>query len=154
MKMSGPVKPDPIWLDTCVVGSVGNGDKVAEHFFRLLREEGHELLLVPAANQEHLFGNPLTMNGKKPVWEQQPSAASRAALQHLMGRLGIKVDWKAGAVPRTTRVGYAIQDHVKRPKNLAVPKSLDNISESDSLGSGLIDHSQNMTAAAMQIAEK
>jgi hypothetical protein len=43
--MSGPVKLDPVWLDTCVVSNVNNGDKIAEHFLQLLHEEGYELLM-------------------------------------------------------------------------------------------------------------
>jgi hypothetical protein len=111
--MSDP-KLDPVWLDTCVVSKVFNGDKVGEYFLKLLRDDGHELLMVPAANHELLYGNPLTMDGRA-VWEQQPSEATRVALEALKTRLGIKVDLSAGAIPFKTRAMYAMQGH--RPQN-------------------------------------
>jgi hypothetical protein len=142
--MSGPVKLDPVWLDTCVVSNVNNGDKIAEHFLQLLHEEGYELLIVPAVNNELLNGNPLTMKGNKPVWEQVPTEASRATLEALKVRLGIKVDTSSGAIPWKTRALYAMQGHIepgkdpKTGKPLAVPRSLDAISESDSLVLGQV----------------
>lgn len=130
--------PDPIWLDTNILARVANGDTALEALLRLQRADGHELLLVPAANNELLYGNPLTMHRSdatrnKSVVEQQPSPATRAKIELTKVRLGITVDMSAEALPSSTRVGYNMQDHVKRPKNLAVPASLNNISESDSL---------------------
>jgi hypothetical protein len=115
--MPDPVKLDPIWLDTCVVSNVNNGDTVAENFLKLLHEQGHELLVVPAVNNELLNGNVLTMNRKKPVWEQVPTEASRATLEALKVRLGINVDMTSGAIPRKTRALYAMQDHIKPGKD-------------------------------------
>jgi hypothetical protein len=110
--MSDP-KLDPIWLDTCVVIKVYNGDKIAEYFLKHLHDEGYELLLVPAANNELLDGNPLTMDVERPVWEQGPTESTRAALEALKLRLGITVDMSAGAIPMKTRSMYAMQGHRK-----------------------------------------
>lgn len=128
--------PDPIWLDTNVVARAANGDAGIESLLKLYRADGHELLLAPKANDELLYGNPLTITGKnaaRPVTEMQPSPATRANIELTKARLGIKVDLRAGELSPSKRVGYALQDHVPRPKNKAVPASLDNISESDSL---------------------
>jgi hypothetical protein len=124
--------PDPIWLDTNIVARVANGDQALEAVLQLHRADGHELLLVPKANDELLYGNPLTMDGR-PVTEQQPYPARRVQIELTKARLGITVDMRAAELPSKTRVGYAMQDHVKRPKNMAVPASLSAISESDSL---------------------
>lgn len=132
-------EPDPIWLDANVVARLANGqDPALENEVVKLRQAGHRLLLVPAANNELLNGNPLTMKRGKPVWEQVPSDASRVAIEKLKARLGITVDTSAATLVSSKRVGYTMQDHVPRPKNLAVPPSLDQISESDSLVLGQV----------------
>jgi hypothetical protein len=147
--MSDP-KLDPIWLDTCVVIKVYNGDKIAEYFLKHLHDEGYELLLVPAANNELLDGNPLTMDVERPVWEPGPTESTRAALEALKLRLGITVDMSAGAIPMKTRSMYAMQGHRKadaidrkiliagKPKRLGYAKTLGNLSESDNLVVGQV----------------
>lgn len=124
---------DPVWLDTCIVAQVANGDRGVEAELAAKRGQGHELLLTPQSNQELLFGNPLTMRPDRSVSAQQPSPHTRVVIQQTISRLGITVDMEAGKLPMATRVGYAMQDHVRRPRNVAVPPSLNNISQSDSL---------------------
>ena len=155
---------DPIWLDACTMAEVANGDGALFSELQQLREDGHELLLVPAANNELLYGNPLTMDGKRSVISQVPSPKSRVKIEIAKTMLGVQVDMeganlgagtkvihssKNGGIyeydlGRSIRVGYAMQDHVKRPRNLQVPNSLNNISESDSLGLGQLKASAEM----------
>jgi len=125
--------PDPIWLDTNVVDRVIKGDIALDAELRNLRRRGHRLLMVPAANNELLNGNPLKMKGTKPVWEQAPTPASKVRMQIELKRLGIELDMSSAKLSQETRVNYAMQRHVPRKPTEALPKSLNNISESDSL---------------------
>ncbi|HEX4227499.1 MAG TPA: hypothetical protein VHZ07_02435 [Bryobacteraceae bacterium] len=139
---------DPIWLDTNTIINVVRGDHVLEAELTQLRKQGHQLLIVPAVQNELLNGNPLTMSGNKSVHAQAVGPKTRAETQMALNRLGVQVDMEAAKlgngqkiptaggkidVGQSKRVGYAIQDHVKRPKNVAMSPRLSNISESDSL---------------------
>jgi len=125
--------PDPIWLDTNVVDRVIKGDIAMERELRTLRSRGHALLMVPAANNELLNGNPLKMKRNKPVWEQAPTPANKVRMQNGMRRLGIALDRAGFNLPQSTRVKYIMQDHVPLKKGQTVPSSVKNISESDNL---------------------
>ena len=125
--------PDPIWLDTNVVDRVIKGDIAMERELRTLRSRGHALLMVPAANNELLNGNPLKMKRNKPVWEQAPTPANKVRMQNGMRRLGIALDRAGFNLPQSTRVKYIMQDHVPLKKGQTGPSSVKNISESDNL---------------------
>ena len=92
--------PDPIWLDTNVVDRVIKGDIAMERELRTLRSRGHALLMVPAANNELLNGNPLKMKRTKPVWEQAPTPANKVRMQNGMRRLGIALDGRCSTCRR------------------------------------------------------
>jgi hypothetical protein len=89
----------------------------------LSTREGVQLLLPPAANNELLYGNPLTMDPKLPATAQQPSEAARAQIRVLKQRLNVTVDMAGANVPQSQRVGDAMQEHVK-PKLNDVPANV------------------------------
>lgn len=124
---------DPVWIDANVMAHVANGDAAWEAYLIQLRRSGRQLLMPPAANNEYLNGNPLTMKGNKPVHQQAPSASTRVRLEQLQRQLGVQVDMQGSKLSQAQRIDWATQQHVKRPKNQSVPSSLDRISESDSL---------------------
>jgi hypothetical protein len=105
--------PDPIWLDTNVLADIANGDTALEAELIALRRAGHQLLIAPAARNELLYGNPLTMDRLKPIAAQQPSPASRAQIELLMKRLDVTVDTAGANVPRSERIASAMQEHIK-----------------------------------------
>jgi hypothetical protein len=125
--------PEPIWVDANVVSHIVNGDSALESQLKTYSTSGHKLLIVPQARHELLYGNPLTMKPGKPAADQQPSPETRVKMEQTMSRLQIEVDMEGGKLPPSQRVGLAMQDQVKRPKNAAVSRSLTQISESDSL---------------------
>jgi hypothetical protein len=139
---------DPIWLDSNTLIRVIDGDYVLAAEMMTMQAQGRPLLIVPAVRNEILYGNPLTMKGNVSTSAQAPQAVSRALAEKVMKQLKVQVDMEAAKLGhgqkiatgtgridagQAKRVGYAMQDHVQRPRNLAVPNSLNNISESDSL---------------------
>ncbi len=123
---------DPIWVDTCTLVLIGDGDFALELELKNLRSTGRDLLIVPAVRHELLHGNPLTTSPKRPVWEQAPSATERERRVRMLNRLGVKLDVATNRVPPKIRVGNVMQDHLPRhPQDKSISKFIDTVSQSD-----------------------
>src|SRR5437870_2566518 len=112
---------DPVWLDNNTVIRTWEGNALFVTDLKARIAAGHKLLIVPAVRQEFLYGNPLTMDPKKPDAAQRPDVATRESREKFLKSFGIEVDTAGGRLSMQTRVGLNVKDYPLNP-NAPPPK--------------------------------